>query len=121
MTTSLPAPLPARSRTTRWRHTGPSLEIAFTEQGGPGPAWLLLPALSTISSRQEWEPFVAAIGRRQGAEVPRLISIDWPGFGDSDRPRLAYDAALLARFLADFVRDHCPADCGVIAARCSTG
>ncbi|MCP9901852.1 alpha/beta hydrolase [Cyanobium sp. Cruz CV13-4-11] len=121
MTTSLAAPLPARSRTTRWNHAGRSLEIAVTEQGGPGPAWLLLPALSTISSRQEWEPFAAAISRRQGAEAPRLISVDWPGFGDSDRPRLPYDAELLARFLADFVRDHCPADCGVIAAGHAAG
>ncbi len=121
LTTSLAAPLPARSRTTRWNHAGRSLEIAVTEQGGPGPAWLLLPALSTISSRQEWEPFAAAISRRQGAEAPRLISVDWPGFGDSDRPRLPYDAELLARFLADFVRDHCPADCGVIAAGHAAG
>lgn len=93
----------------------------MTVQGGSGPTWLLLPALSTISSRQEWEPFVATISRRQGAEAPRLISVDWPGFGDSDRPHLAYGPQLLARFLADFVRDHCPADCGVIAAGHAAG
>lgn len=116
MAASVATPLPARSTTTRWNQAGRSLEIVTTEQGGRGPAWLLLPALSTISSRQEWEPFAAATCRRLGAEAPRLISVDWPGFGDSDRPRLPYDAGLLARFLADFVRDHCPADCGVIAA-----
>ena len=93
----------------------------MTVQGGSGPAWLLLPALSTISSRQEWRPFVAAISRRQGAAAPRLISVDWPGFGDSDRPRLPYDAALLASFLADFVRDHGSADCGLIAAGHAAG
>jgi len=107
---------PARSSTYRWDHAGRSLKIAITEQGGAGPAWLLLPALSTISSRQEWDPFVAAISRRQGAEAPRLISLDWPGFGDSDRPRLPYDAELLAQCLADFAGDHGLADCGVIAA-----
>ncbi len=61
-------------------------------------------------------PSAAAISRRQGAEAPGIISVDWPGFGDSDRPCLPYDAELLASFLADFVRDHCPADCGLIAA-----
>lgn len=116
LTPSVAAPLPRLSSTYCWNHAGRSLNIALTKEGGDGPAWLLLPALSTISSRQEWESFVAAISRRQGAEAPRLISVDWPGFGDSDRPRLPYDAELLARFLADFVRDHCPADCGVIAA-----
>ena len=81
-------------------------------------AWLLLPALSTISSRREWQPFCEALLARHrqrqdcagGAEAPRLISIDWPGFGDSDRPCLPYDAKLLAGFLVDFVRDRCPAD-----------
>ncbi|MBU6251492.1 MAG: hypothetical protein KGO47_10080 [Cyanobacteria bacterium REEB417] len=56
MPPSVAALPPARSSTYRWDHAGRSLEIAITEQGGAGPAWLLLPALSTISSRQEWEP-----------------------------------------------------------------
>ncbi len=75
-----------------------------------------MPALSTISRRQEWEPFVADVSRRQDAEASRIISVDWPGFGDSDRPRLPYDAELLASFLADFVHDHCPANCEVLVA-----
>ncbi|MEI7952621.1 MAG: efflux RND transporter permease subunit [Synechococcaceae cyanobacterium ELA182] len=55
------------------------------------------------------------------ADAPRLISLDWPGFGESERPRLPYAAALLARFLADFRRDCCPADCGLIAAGHAAG
>ena len=113
--------LPPRCSTTAWNHAGRRLQIAVREQGGKGPAWLLLPALSTISSRREWEPLCAAIGERKGAEAPRLICVDWPGFGESERPRLAYDAALLARFLADFRRDFCPPDCGVIAAGHAAG
>ncbi len=113
--------LPPRSSATDWNHAGRRLQIAVREQGGRGPAWLLLPALSTISSRREWEPLGAAIGERKGAEAPRLISVDWPGFGESERPRLPYDAALLARFLADFRRDFCPPDCGVIAAGHAAG
>lgn len=121
MPPSVAVPLPPRCSTYAWNHAGRRVQIAVREQGGKGPAWLLLPALSTISSRREWEPLGAAIGERKGAEALRLISVDWPGFGDSERPRLAYDAALLARFLADFVRDHCPSDCGLIAAGHAAG
>jgi pimeloyl-ACP methyl ester carboxylesterase len=84
----------------------------------------LLPALSTISSRSEWEPFCEALlerCQRNGSPAPRLIRVDWPGFGDSVRPRLPYDAALLARFLADLRREVCPADCGLIAAGHAAG
>ena len=38
----------------RWSCRGQSLSIAVTDTGGSGPAWLLLPALSTMSSRHEW-------------------------------------------------------------------
>ncbi len=115
--------------TYEWRQPGRTVEIAISELGGGGSAWLLLPALSTISSRQEWQPFGAALLERQthghdqgqGVEAPRLISLDWPGFGESERPRMPYDAALLARFLADFRRDCCPADCGLIAAGHAAG
>ncbi|QNI70927.1 alpha/beta fold hydrolase [Cyanobium sp. NS01] len=95
----------------------------MTDQGGSGPAWLLLPALSTISSRQEWQPFCDAIpdGPGEPSERPRLISLDWPGFGESDRPRLPYDAELLALFLADVRREVCPTDCGLIAAGHAAG
>ena len=62
------------------------------ERRGPAaaPLWLLLPALSTVSSRGEWKAFANVMGDRR-----QLVSFDWPGFGDSDRPAIAYDAALL--------------------------
>lgn len=51
---------------------------------------LVLPALSTVSSRGEWKALADAVGDRR-----QLVSFDWPGFGDSDRPAMPYDAALL--------------------------
>ena len=78
-------------------HTEPSLEhldITLSgktvrlalERHGPNNAelWLLLPALSTVSSRSEWRPFAAAIGSRY-----QLLSFDWPGFGDSDMAKVS--------------------------------
>jgi pimeloyl-ACP methyl ester carboxylesterase len=111
-------------RTTyRWRHGGWDIEIAISDSAGLGPAWLLLPALSTISSRREWQPFCEAIAdpAHRFSQRPRLIRLDWPGFGESDRWRLAYDADLLARFLVDVRREICPADCGLIAAGHAAG
>jgi hypothetical protein len=109
----------AHGRRHRWSHGGRDIAIALSDSGGDGPAWLLLPALSTISSRSEWTPFCEAIAGRphpSSLQPPRLIRLDWPGFGASERPRLPYDAELLARFLAEVRRDICPADCGLIAA-----
>ena len=113
----------------RWSHGGRTVEIAVADSCGAGPAWLLLPALSTISSRREWQPFAAAVvdacdgnGAPSAAvPTPRLIAIDWPGFGESDRPRIAYNAELMARCLVDVRRDLCPSDCGLIAAGHAAG
>ena len=118
-----------QSRRYRWSHGGRTVEIAVSDSGGAGPAWLLLPALSTISSRREWQPFAMAVvdtfAARQAsptaAPPARLIAIDWPGFGESDRPRIAYNAELMARCLVDVRRDLCPTDCGVIAAGHAAG
>lgn len=52
--------------------------------------WLLLPALSTVSSRGKWQALAEAVGDQR-----EVVSFDWPGFGDSDRPATLYDAALL--------------------------
>ncbi|MEA5390809.1 alpha/beta hydrolase [Cyanobium gracile UHCC 0139] len=73
-----------------------------TERRGPqgAPLWLLLPALSTVSSRSEWQPLVMAVQDRV-----QLVSFDWPGFGDSDRPALAYDVALLGGCLEAVLTD----------------
>jgi pimeloyl-ACP methyl ester carboxylesterase len=70
---------------------GRRLQVVLERRGPTGaPTWLLLPALSTVSSRSEWRPLAAAV-----ADRCQLVSFDWPGFGDSDRPCLDYDADLL--------------------------
>ena len=70
---------------------GRQLRLVLERRGqAAAPLWLLLPALSTVSSRGEWKAFADAMGDRR-----QLVSFDWPGFGDSDCPAIAYDAALL--------------------------
>ena len=55
------------------------------ERLGPddGPLYLLLPALSTISSRSEWKDFAHSLGNQY-----HIVSFDWPGFSDSERPKI---------------------------------
>jgi pimeloyl-ACP methyl ester carboxylesterase len=116
---------PARQSRYSWHHGERTIEIAVSDSGGSGPAWLLLPALSTISSRREWQPFADTLAEDQAsgtaAPPPRLIAIDWPGFGESDRPRIAYNAEMMARCLVDVRRDLCPTDCGLIASGHAAG
>ena len=66
------------------------------ERRGPenGDLWLLLPALSTVSSRGEWHEFADAMDG-----YCQLVSFDWPGFGESERPAITYDANTLRQIL----------------------
>ena len=71
------------------------------ERRGPenGDIWLLLPALSTVSSRGEWHDFADAMDERC-----ELVSFDWPGFGDSERPAIAYNANTLREALTGILQ-----------------
>lgn len=82
-------------------HAGRQLRLVVEHRGTQGsPIWLMLPALSTVSSRSEWRAFADAMG-----DQCQLVSFDWPGFGDSDRPAITYDASLLCSALQAVI-DH---------------
>jgi pimeloyl-ACP methyl ester carboxylesterase len=57
----------------------------------------MMPALSTVSTRDELRALAHHLGSR------RCIITDWPGFGDTARPRLDYDRALCRGFLEALV------------------
>ena len=75
-----------------WRETSIPVEYEMSGPAGAEPI-LLLPALSTVSTRDE----LRALARH--LEIRRCIITDWPGFGDKARPRLDYDCALCRGFL----------------------
>jgi pimeloyl-ACP methyl ester carboxylesterase len=62
---------------------------------GKGPTVLLLPALSSISTRREMWPLQERLSSRY-----RVVSIDWPGFGDQPRPPLDWTPEAYSAFLA---------------------
>jgi pimeloyl-ACP methyl ester carboxylesterase len=86
------------SRNFLWEWQGRPIKVAY-ETLGPGPrAVLLLPAFSTVSSREEMRPLAECLAN-QGCS---WVLVDWPGFGESTRGRFDYGPRLYHKFLADF-------------------
>ncbi|GAB6841314.1 pimeloyl-ACP methyl ester carboxylesterase [Methylorubrum rhodinum] len=61
---------------------------------GTGPAALLLPALSSISAREEMRPLARELAADHRCRVP-----DWPGFGAHERVRVPLEPATYHAFL----------------------
>lgn len=82
-----------RDERIAWEADGKPVEIGLTRFGS-GPGMLLLPAISSISMRQELRP----LQERLGASFS-TVAIDWPGFGDLVRPRIDWRPDLYRAFL----------------------
>ena len=108
--------LSADVRRFSWAWQGRSVEAAY-EVLGTGTPVLLLPAFSTVSSREEMRPLAS----RLAAAGLACTLVDWPGFGASTRGRLGYGPALYERFLADFCASAMPAGTAVVAAGHASG
>ena len=85
--------------------------VVGLDADGQGPTVLLLPALSSISTRREMRPLQS---RLSGAF--RTVTIDWPGFGDLPRPPLDWTPQAYAAFLAFVLETTAPSPHAVIAA-----
>ena len=60
---------------------------------GVGPTVLLLPALSSISTRREMRPLQERL-----ASNFTTVAVDWPGFGDEPRPAIRWQPDALCSF-----------------------
>lgn len=104
------APAQLQQHTYTWQWQNHTLNIA-TETLGCGPSVLLLPAFSTVSTRAELATLAQAL-----APHFQVTLLDWPGFGDSDRPALSYQPEFYRQFLKAFVKDTFPQEVAVVAA-----
>jgi pimeloyl-ACP methyl ester carboxylesterase len=77
----------------KWVADGKPVQIGLTRTG-TGPGLLLLPALSSISTRKE----MRALQERLAAHYS-TVAIDWPGFGDLPRPKVVWRPDLYRDFL----------------------
>lgn len=109
------APIDTIVSTYQWCWQGQTLNIAY-EKAGVGSPVILLPSFSTVSSRGEMSSLANCL-RSQF----QVTTVDFPGFGDSNRSRLDYAPPLYHQFLSDFVQDLHATPVIVIAAGHAAG
>ncbi|MFB2896335.1 alpha/beta fold hydrolase [Aerosakkonemataceae cyanobacterium BLCC-F50] len=119
MNTTSPATSPTNTdrllQKYAWNWQGQQLWIVY-ETAGKGTPVLLLPAFSTVSSRSEMAGLANLL-----APYFQTVTLDWPGFGESDRPPLDYKPTIFQQFLADFVKTVFKRPVAVVAAGHSAG
>ena len=92
----------------KWEHG----EIALgMDEAGSGPSVVLLPALSSISTRREMQPLFERLSSRFHVSM-----VDWPGFGDRPRPRDDWSPEILSASLNWFLNEIVPPPHCVVAA-----
>jgi pimeloyl-ACP methyl ester carboxylesterase len=97
-------------REITWRWAGQTFQVGFDREGA-GPILLLLPALSSISTRGEMRP----LQERLNATFT-TVSVDWPGFGDRAKPRFDWRPETYAAFLEHLLTHVVPQPFATVAA-----
>ncbi len=81
------------SGTITWSFGDQQITLGF-DRLGDGPLILLLPALSSISTRLEMRGLQERLAGKFAT-----IAIDWPGFGDQRRPHVAWTPDVYVQYL----------------------
>jgi len=76
-----------------WSWEGQEIRVGY-DRLGVGPTVVLLPALSSISTRREMRPLQERL-----ASDFATIATDWPGFGNEPRPSISWQPAAYTAFL----------------------
>src|SRR2546429_7099779 len=98
------------TRTLEWNWRGLTIRLG-ADAGGSGPKVLLLPALSSISSRREMHPLQERLAPRYST-----LAVDWPGFGEAARPQIDWTPEAYAAFLDFLLTSVSPHPYAIIAA-----
>ncbi|NER45463.1 MAG: alpha/beta hydrolase [Symploca sp. SIO1A3] len=98
-----------------WNWQGKQYQVVY-ETIGKGNPILLLPALSTVSSRTEMNGIAKILATNYQVTV-----IDWLGFGDSQCPRVDYSPQLFQQLLEDFIKSVFNSSIILIAAGHASG
>jgi pimeloyl-ACP methyl ester carboxylesterase len=80
-------------------------------EAGDGPSVVLLPSLSSISTRAEMRPLLDRL-----APQFRVSSVDWPGFGDRARAPADWSPQILSAFLDWFLSEIARPPHAIVAA-----
>jgi pimeloyl-ACP methyl ester carboxylesterase len=105
----------AIARKIHWAWKG--IEVALgMDNAGNGPTVILLPALSSISTRDEMRPLFDRL-----APSFRVVTVDWPGSGDESRPQIDWTPEALSAFLDWLLSEIVPPPHSIIAAGHAAG
>ena len=96
--------------TLDWNWRGANIRLD-ADSGGAGPQLLLLPALSSISTRHEMRPLAALLARQYST-----LCVDWPGFGARARPRVDWTPDAYSAFLEFVLTSVMPHPYAIISA-----
>jgi pimeloyl-ACP methyl ester carboxylesterase len=102
------------SDSIKWTWRDETIRVGIDHRG-QGPTVLMLPALSSISTRSEMRPLA-----EQLASLFTTIAIDWPGFGDQPRPSVAWEPDAYRAFLAHILQEL-PKPAATVAAGHAAG
>jgi pimeloyl-ACP methyl ester carboxylesterase len=98
-----------------WNWQGKDVRVMY-EFLGLGKPVLLLPAFSTVSTRSEMRGIARSL-----ASKFQVVTLDWLGFGQSDRFAFDYCPNMYHQMLADFVRYAFSTPVTIIAAGHAAG
>jgi pimeloyl-ACP methyl ester carboxylesterase len=93
-----------------WSWRGETIRLG-TQASGAGSKLLLLPALSSISTRHEMRPLQERLAPHYST-----LCVDWPGFGDGPRPRIDWRPEAYSAFLSFLLTEVMPQPHAVLAA-----
>jgi pimeloyl-ACP methyl ester carboxylesterase len=98
-----------------WTWNGQPVQVGL-DWLSKGRTVLLLPALSSISTRREMRPLQERL-----ASDFATVAVDWPGFGDKPRPRIAWTPSAYAAFLRHVLATVAPGPFATVAAGHAAG
>src|SRR5215469_3860480 len=98
------------TRTLQWNWRGHTVCLG-ADSTGVDPQVLLLPALSSISTRHEMRPLQERLAGRYST-----ICVDWPGFGNLARPQIDWVPQAYSEFLSFLLATVIMHPCAIIAA-----
>ena len=93
-----------------WNWNGQAVRVG-ADLLGVGPTVLLLPALSSISTRREMR-----LLQERLASNFTTMAIDWPGFGDEPRPATRWQPDAYVAFLRYVLSEVVPRPFATVAA-----
>jgi pimeloyl-ACP methyl ester carboxylesterase len=105
-----------RSEELTWQCEGKTSTIGLDRAGAGGKTILLLPALSSISTRSELHPLQMLL-----APMFSTVAVDWPGFGDGAKPFVDWRPQIYDAFLDHLLTNVVPDPFAIVAAGHAAG